>query len=72
MPTVIHHPIKFRMIRGDQFEVEKDGKRVGSLSRVPENAERNAGRWIFWQDGQPPSPAFRDLEEAQQAVGDLF
>jgi len=65
--TIVHHPLTFRTIRQDHVLVEKDGKAIGVLHQVYET-----GRWIYWQDGQPPTPSFRTLEEAQRTVGDMF
>ncbi len=72
MPTIHHNPLTFRFVRDNYYEVLRDGKRLGSLIREPENALRHAGRWRFWGIGQAASPPFRDLEHAQQEVGDLF
>lgn len=61
-------PATYREVRPDHLEVARHGKRIGSLSQVPANAERNAGRWIFWAEGEAPTPAFRTIEEAKEAI----
>lgn len=66
MPT-IHHPITFREVRPDQFEAERDGKRIGSLSQNPAWAERHAKMWTAYPAGQKPVGPFRELEEAKEA-----
>lgn len=60
-----------REIRADHFEVERDGKRIGSLSQTPLWADRHAGRWTLWLDGQPPTPTFPNLDAAKEHVADL-
>ena len=61
-------PPTFREIRPDQIEVERDGKRIGSISQTPAWALRGAGRWTYWPDRQPPTPSFATLEEAKAAI----
>jgi len=61
-------PATYREVRPDHHEVHRDGKRIGALSQVPAWADRNAGRWIFWEDGQAPSPGFRTVEEAKESI----
>jgi hypothetical protein len=61
-------PATYRQIRPDHFEVFRHGKRIGSLSQIPANADRAAGRWQFWEAGKAPTPAFRTIEEAKDAI----
>lgn len=69
MPTDTEQaPPTFRMIRPDHYEVERNGKRIGSLTQTPKWAMRNAERWIYWPDRQPPTPSFATLEEAKSAI----
>jgi hypothetical protein len=66
--TVRSHPFTFRVVRADHVLVMRDGKRVGALCQTPAWAEKHANRWRYWEDGKEPSPYFRDLEEAQEAL----
>jgi hypothetical protein len=61
-------PATFRMIRPNHFEVERNGKRVGSLSQIPPNSLINAGRWRYYPEGAGPVPLFRTLDEAKDAI----
>lgn len=61
-------PTTLRKIREDHFEVERDGKRIGSLTQNPRWTLTNAGRWVYWPDKQPPTPSFATFEDCRNAI----
>lgn len=63
--------ITFRPIRPDSYAVERGTERLGTLYQTPQYAERNAGMWRFWPHRQDPTPWFRTLEEAKEAITDM-